>query len=110
MCLCGFFFVFEHSVNDLHKLAKRGLLNECYYFYSFVIIAMVIGTVADKISPFNMPGSWAGAIVAGFIGAWIGPLLFGTWGPMVAGFSLVPALIGAIIVVIVAGIVAKLFN
>jgi hypothetical protein len=29
---------------------------------------------------------------------------------MVAGFSLVPALIGAIIVVIVAGIVAKLFD
>jgi uncharacterized membrane protein YeaQ/YmgE (transglycosylase-associated protein family) len=74
------------------------------------LIFMVIGTVADKISPFNMPGSWAGAIVAGFIGAWIGPLLFGTWGPMVVGFSLVPALIGAIIVVIVAGIVAKLFD
>ena len=79
-------------------------------FILSVIIAMVIGTVADKISPFNMPGSWAGAIVAGFIGAWIGPLLFGTWGPMVAGFSLVPALIGAIIVVIVAGILAKLFD
>ena len=66
-------------------------------FILSVIMAMVIGTVADKISPFNMPGSWAGAIVAGFIGAWIGPLLFGTWGPMVAGFSLVPALIGPLL-------------
>lgn len=79
-------------------------------FILTVIIAMVIGTVADKLTPFDMPGSWAGAIVAGFIGAWIGPLLFGTWGPTLVGFSLVPALIGAIIVVIVAGILAKIFD
>ena len=79
-------------------------------FILSAVIAMVIGTVADKLSPFNMPGSWAGAIVAGFIGAWIGPLLFGTWGPMVVGFSLIPSLIGAIIVVIAAGIISKLFD
>ena len=78
-------------------------------FILSAIIALIIGTVADKISPFNMPGTWAGAIVAGFIGAWIGPLLFGIWGPMIAGFSLVPALIGAIIVVVVVGIIADLF-
>ena len=79
-------------------------------FILSVVIAFVIGTVADKISPINMPGSWAGAIVAGFIGNWIGPLIFGTWGPMVVGFSLVPALIGAFIVVIVAGIMVKLLS
>ncbi|MFD1039448.1 GlsB/YeaQ/YmgE family stress response membrane protein [Virgibacillus byunsanensis] len=75
-----------------------------------VLIAMVIGTVADKLSPFDMPGSWAGAIIAGFIGDWIGTLLFGTWGPMLAGFSLVPALLGAIIVAIVAGSIVKLLK
>jgi uncharacterized membrane protein YeaQ/YmgE (transglycosylase-associated protein family) len=79
-------------------------------FILSVVIAFVIGIVAEKISPYHMPGSWAGAIVAGFIGAWIGPLLFGTWGPMIVGFSLVPALIGAIIVVIVAGMIARLLN
>lgn len=79
-------------------------------FLLTTIVAMIIGTVADKLSPVHMPGSWAGAIVAGFVGAWIGPLFFGTWGPMIAGYSLVPALIGAILVVIVAGILAKMFN
>jgi len=79
-------------------------------FIISVVIAMVIGMVADKLSPYHMPGSWAGSIVAGFIGAWIGEILFGTWGPMVAGFSLIPALIGAFIVVVVAGIIAKLFD
>ena len=76
-------------------------------FIISAIIALVIGTVASKLVPFNMPGGWAGALVAGYIGAWIGQLLFGTWGPMVEGYSLVPALIGAIIVVIIAGIIAK---
>lgn len=47
---------------------------------------MVIGMVAEKLTPFHMPGDWAGDIVAGFIGAWLGPLLFGTWGPMLLGF------------------------
>ena len=58
-------------------------------FILSVIIALVIGIVADKISPVSMPGRWAGSLVAGFIGNWIGPLIFGTWGPMVVGFSLV---------------------
>lgn len=78
-------------------------------FILSVIIAMAIGVVADKLSPFDMPGGWAGAIIAGFVGAWLGNGLFGTWGPIVAGFSLVPALIGAIIVVIIIGALAKLF-
>lgn len=73
------------------------------------IIAFVIGTVAVKLVPYRMPGSWAGALIAGYIGAWIGPLLLGTWGPMVAGFSLVPDLIGAIIVAFIVGIIAKSF-
>ncbi|EKN71730.1 hypothetical protein BABA_00240 [Neobacillus bataviensis LMG 21833] len=79
-------------------------------FILTVIIAMIIGIVADKLSPVKMPGSWAGAIIAGFVGAWVGEYLFGSWGPMLVGFSLVPSLIGAFIVVIVAGIIAKLFD
>lgn len=76
-------------------------------FFLTTIMAFIIGTVADKLSPVSMPGDWAGALVAGFIGGWIGPYLFGTWGPAIAGFSLIPALIGAFIVVIIAGMIAK---
>ncbi|MBM4762950.1 GlsB/YeaQ/YmgE family stress response membrane protein [Bacillus sp. B15-48] len=79
-------------------------------FIIMAIIAMVIGTVADKVSPVGMPGSWAGAMFAGFLGAWLGPLLFGAWGPVIAGFALIPALLGAVIVVIVMGFIAKLFR
>lgn len=79
-------------------------------FLLAVFVAMVIGTVANKLSPFNMPGGWAGALFAGFVGTWVGQYFFGTWGPVIAGFALVPALIGAIIVVIVCGIIVKLFD
>lgn len=79
-------------------------------FFIYAILAVVIGTVADKLSPFDMPGSWAGAMIAGFVGAWLGPILFGTWGPIVAGFALLPALIGAVIVVVVVGVFAKIIG
>jgi uncharacterized membrane protein YeaQ/YmgE (transglycosylase-associated protein family) len=79
-------------------------------FILSVIFALVIGTVADRLSPFSMPGSWVGAIVAGYVGTWLGPYLFGTWGPMVVGYWLVPSLIGAYIIVIVVGGIGKFFD
>lgn len=79
-------------------------------FILTALISLIIGTVAEKLAPVGMPGGWAGAIVAGFIGAWLGPLLFGVWGPMLVGFSLVPSLLGSIIVVILAGVIAKIFD
>jgi uncharacterized membrane protein YeaQ/YmgE (transglycosylase-associated protein family) len=100
----------EPSVTWPHMLIKRSDYMSIITFIISAIIALVIGIVADKLSPFDMPGGWAGAMVAGFIGTWLGQVLFGTWGPVVAGFSLIPALIGAVIVVIVIGIVAKIFD
>jgi uncharacterized membrane protein YeaQ/YmgE (transglycosylase-associated protein family) len=79
-------------------------------FIITALLALVIGTVADKLSPFDMPGSWAGALIAGFVGAWLGQILFGTWGPVLYGFALIPALIGAVFVVIVVGLIAKVMN
>jgi uncharacterized membrane protein YeaQ/YmgE (transglycosylase-associated protein family) len=79
-------------------------------FLMAFLIAFVIGTVAEKLSPFKMSGSWAAAIFAGFMGAWLGEYLFGTFGPVIAGVSLVPALLGAIVVVIIGGVITRLFD
>lgn len=79
-------------------------------FILTVIIVMAIGIVAEKLTPFTMPGRLAGALLAGFIGNWIGPYLFGIWGPMVIGISLVPSLLGAIIFVMVVGFIAEFFG
>jgi len=79
-------------------------------FILTVIIVMAIGIVAEKLTPFTMPGRLAGSLLAGFIGSWIGPYLFGIWGPMVIGISLVPSLLGAIIFVMVVGFIAEFFG
>lgn len=74
-----------------------------------VIVAFIIGIVAVKFVPFDMPGGWVGAVIAGFIGAWIGHGLLGVWGPIVAGFAIIPALIGSIIFICILGLVAEFF-
>ena len=40
-------------------------------------------------------------ILAGLIGSSVGQTLFGTWGPTLAGMSLVPSIIGAVCVIAV---------
>lgn len=54
-----------------------------------------------------MPGGAVGAIIAGFIGTWLGPQLIGTWGPSLWGISIFPAVIGAFVVIIVVGVIHK---
>ena len=41
------------------------------------------------------------SIIAGLIGSSVGQTLFGTWGPTLAGMSLVPSIIGAVCVIAV---------
>ncbi|WP_108669094.1 GlsB/YeaQ/YmgE family stress response membrane protein [Peribacillus acanthi] len=79
-------------------------------FILSVIVVLVIGAVANKVSHLHMPGSWVGILVAGYTGTWVGPYLFGTWGPILVGYALVPSLIGAILVVVVVGLLWKIFD
>lgn len=72
-----------------------------------VIVAMFIGILAKKIVPFHIPGGTAGAMIAGFVGAWIGHGILGTWGPVIAGFALFPALTGAVIFVSLLSLIGK---
>lgn len=46
-------------------------------------------------------------MVVGFIGAWIGHGLFGTWGPDIAGFAIIPAIIGAAILVFILSLIFR---
>ena len=38
-------------------------------------------------------------IFAGLVGSSVGQLLFGAWGPSLAGMALIPSILGAVIVV-----------
>ena len=67
----------------------------------YLIIGGVIGWLAGVISGRDLPGGVIGNVVAGIIGAWIGGELLGNWGPKLADFYIVPAIIGALIFVVV---------
>nr|WP_041425127.1 GlsB/YeaQ/YmgE family stress response membrane protein [Thermobaculum terrenum] len=62
-----------------------------------LIVAGIVGWIADMIVPGELPYGWLGAIAAGLLGSLIGGLLLGNLGPEIGGISVIPALVGAII-------------
>jgi uncharacterized membrane protein YeaQ/YmgE (transglycosylase-associated protein family) len=72
-----------------------------------IIMAIIIGYVADFFVKNSMPGGIIGSMIAGFVGAWIGNLLFGSFGPIVAGFAIIPAIIGAILFIFLIGLITR---
>jgi uncharacterized membrane protein YeaQ/YmgE (transglycosylase-associated protein family) len=72
-----------------------------------LIIGGIIGWLAGLILGRDIPGGVIGNIIAGFIGAWLGSLLLGGWGPVIGGFYIIPAIIGAIIIVFIVSIILK---
>lgn len=66
-----------------------------------LIVGGVIGVVAGMITNRDLPAGIIGNIIAGLVGAWLGQMLFGHWGPDVAGMAILPSIIGAIILVLI---------
>ncbi|MGB6178204.1 GlsB/YeaQ/YmgE family stress response membrane protein, partial [Carnobacterium sp.] len=46
-------------------------------------------------------GGIIGNIIVGFIGSWLGSSLFGSFGPVIGGFAIIPALIGAVALIFI---------
>ncbi|MBY7144349.1 GlsB/YeaQ/YmgE family stress response membrane protein [Virgibacillus sp. NKC19-3] len=72
-----------------------------------LIMGGILGWLASLIAGKDIPGGIIGNIIAGFIGAWIGSSLFGSWGPEMGGFFIIPALIGAIILIFIVSLIMK---
>ncbi|MCZ8535986.1 GlsB/YeaQ/YmgE family stress response membrane protein [Paenisporosarcina quisquiliarum] len=75
-------------------------------FILYLIIGGIIGWLAGLILGKDVPGGIIGNIIAGIIGAWIGGMLF-SFGPSVAGIQIIPALIGAIILIFIVSMIMK---
>jgi uncharacterized membrane protein YeaQ/YmgE (transglycosylase-associated protein family) len=72
-----------------------------------LIMGGIIGWLASMIAGRDIPGGVFGNIIAGFIGAWLGGLLLGYWGPAVGGFYIIPSLIGSIVLVFIVSLIMR---
>ncbi|MCM3540233.1 GlsB/YeaQ/YmgE family stress response membrane protein [Priestia endophytica] len=72
-----------------------------------IIVGGIIGWLAGVLTGRDVPGGIIGNIIAGFIGAWLGSLILGSFGPTVGGFALIPAIIGAVILVLIVSFVMR---
>ncbi len=75
-----------------------------------LILAIIIGLIGNALAGDNMPGGIIGAAIAGFVGAWLGALLFGNFGPVIGEFAIIPAILGTAIFVFLLGLVSRLFR
>ncbi len=76
-------------------------------FILYLIVGGIIGWLAGLILGKDIPGGIIGNIIAGIIGAWLGGELLGSFGPELADISIIPALIGSIILVFLLSLIMK---
>ncbi len=73
----------------------------------FLFMAGLIGWLASKIVMGDRPYGCLGATLAGLLGGWLGQLIMGPVGPPLFGVRLVPALVGAIILAFLSGLLFR---
>ena len=66
-----------------------------------IIVGGFIGLAAGAITKKGGAMGIIANIIAGLLGSYVGQALFGKWGPTLAGMSLIPSILGAVIVVAV---------
>lgn len=76
-------------------------------FIWFLIIGGILGWLAGVVLGKDIPGGIIGNIIAGIIGSWIGSMVLGDWGWKVSDFYVFPALIGAVVVILVVSFILK---
>lgn len=92
--------VFEHTDYNRNGGLKMGWIIT-------LIVGAIIGAIASSITGKNFPGGIFGNIIAGLLGASLGSRLFGSFGPSFGGIHVVPALLGAIVLIFIVSFVVK---
>ena len=62
-----------------------------------MFVGLLVGFLAGTLTNRGERMGCFGKMFLGWIGAFIGHLLFGTWGPIIAGTAIIPAVLGSII-------------
>ena len=75
-----------------------------------LLIGGIIGAFAGYLTSRNLPMGWVGNVIAGILGSWLGERLLGSFGPEIAGMSLLPSIIGAVVLVLITSLVFSSMN
>ena len=63
-----------------------------------MFVGLLIGLLAGAITNRGERMGCFGKMFLGWIGAFLGQLLFGSWGPSLSGTAIIPSVLGAMIV------------
>ncbi|MBI2939384.1 MAG: GlsB/YeaQ/YmgE family stress response membrane protein [Chloroflexi bacterium] len=72
-----------------------------------LIVAGIVGAIADAVVPGNIPYGFLGSVLAGLVGTWLGVALLGTIGPVIFNIPIVSAFIGALIVAFIYSLLTR---
>mgnify|MGYP000493818479 CR=1 FL=1 len=64
-------------------------------FIIYLIVAAACAWIASAIVPGRVPGGFFTAAVVGILGAWVGSNLMGSFGPVLEGVTIIPAIMGS---------------
>jgi uncharacterized membrane protein YeaQ/YmgE (transglycosylase-associated protein family) len=76
-------------------------------FLWMLIVGGIIGWLAGLIMGRDIPGGVIGNIIAGILGSWLGGMIFGSFGPEMGGFYVLPSLIGAILLIFIVSLILR---
>jgi uncharacterized membrane protein YeaQ/YmgE (transglycosylase-associated protein family) len=62
-----------------------------------LLMAGLIGALADAVVPGTLPWGWVGAVLAGLAGSWLGVTILGHLGPSLFGIAIIPGFLGALV-------------
>lgn len=69
-------------------------------FLVLLVVAAIVGAIAEAIVGWRPGYGWLGTIVIGLVGAWIGTALLRI-GPIIGGVYLISAIIGSVVLVLI---------
>lgn len=81
-----------------------------FAFFCYAVIAAACGFIAERLTPGVVPGGVVTCTLAGIIGAWVGSILFGDFGPDLSGVFLAPCVFGAAVLVFFVSLFSRAFR
>ena len=63
-----------------------------------MFVGLLVGLLAGALTNRGERMGCFGKMFLGWIGAFLGKMPFGTWGPILSGTTIIPAILGAMIV------------